>query len=378
MSVRSAAGRQLITTLLSLKKREMPIARSPEARRLFAVASGKGGVGKTLFSAALGVALARAGRKTVLVDADFGGPNMHQVLRRSDAKVNLSDFISGVEPDLERIAHKTDFQYLRIIPGGSGLANLPYASRIKIFRHLHHIDAQDIVLDLGAGVDRAQFEILNRSDVGFLVTIPEPLALQNGFHFLRACLLQSLNSAFYQQPAILRVLSQANDRQPQTVRQLTEQVKKSGADHYLMWKRHLDSFRPVMVLNMSRREDDVNEGLALQAAIRDMLCISFAEIFHVRFDAQLRPALLSGRTDLLFSEHGILMSAVKEIAGALTGGVKTVGRGVRSDSLEPLQRPEEICSVACPLWGRCRAQNGGYPCRIELVRSINQLRRSSP
>lgn len=57
---------------------------------LIAVASGKGGVGKSTLSANLAVAMARAGRKVGLVDADIYGPSQPRLLARE-----------GVKPDAE-------------------------------------------------------------------------------------------------------------------------------------------------------------------------------------------------------------------------------------------------------------------------------------
>ncbi|VXC96534.1 Mrp/NBP35 family ATP-binding protein [Sphingomonas sp. 8AM] len=50
------------------------------ARRIVAVASGKGGVGKSTLSANLAIALARAGRRTGLVDADIYGPSQPRLM----------------------------------------------------------------------------------------------------------------------------------------------------------------------------------------------------------------------------------------------------------------------------------------------------------
>src|SRR5713226_5358001 len=59
-----------------------PGLRKKRARRIIAVGGGKGGIGKTLLTANLGIALAQRGFKVVLVDADLGGANLPT---RSDA-----------------------------------------------------------------------------------------------------------------------------------------------------------------------------------------------------------------------------------------------------------------------------------------------------
>ena len=64
--------------------------------RVIAITSGKGGVGKTTFSANLGVGLSRRGKKTVLVDMDMGLRNVDVILGMETAVVNhLGDYFEG-------------------------------------------------------------------------------------------------------------------------------------------------------------------------------------------------------------------------------------------------------------------------------------------
>jgi flagellar biosynthesis protein FlhG len=64
------------------------------ARRIVALGGGKGGIGKTLVSANLGIALAQRGKRVVLVDADLGGANLHTCLGLPQPAATLSDFVS--------------------------------------------------------------------------------------------------------------------------------------------------------------------------------------------------------------------------------------------------------------------------------------------
>lgn len=61
------------------------------ARRLIAVASGKGGVGKSTLSANLAIALARGGRRTGLVDADIYGPSQPRLMKVEGSRPEARD-----------------------------------------------------------------------------------------------------------------------------------------------------------------------------------------------------------------------------------------------------------------------------------------------
>ena len=83
--------------------------RNPGAR-LLAVGGGKGGVGKTFIAANLATALARLGKRVVIVDADLEGPNLHTCLGMPPPKRTLSDFINRKVTDLNDIVTSTTIE----------------------------------------------------------------------------------------------------------------------------------------------------------------------------------------------------------------------------------------------------------------------------
>jgi flagellar biosynthesis protein FlhG len=76
------------------KARPEGTAPSRRARRIVAVGGGKGGIGKSLVSANLGIALARAGHRVILADVDLGGANLHTCLGMTQPQATLSDVVT--------------------------------------------------------------------------------------------------------------------------------------------------------------------------------------------------------------------------------------------------------------------------------------------
>ena len=76
--------------------------------QIIPIASGKGGVGKSLVSANLAIALAQSGKRVVLVDLDLGASNLHLVLGNQSPKAGLGTFLTG-NSDLSSLSESLRF-----------------------------------------------------------------------------------------------------------------------------------------------------------------------------------------------------------------------------------------------------------------------------
>ena len=83
----------------------------------WAVGSGKGGVGKSVVTANLAIALAQKGKKCVILDADLGGANQHTILGMPYPRTSLADLFSRTVPSLKEILLPTPIPNLWLISG---------------------------------------------------------------------------------------------------------------------------------------------------------------------------------------------------------------------------------------------------------------------
>lgn len=147
--------------------------------RTLAVASGKGGVGKTIITANLGAALAANGQRVVLFDADLGLANLDVVLGvKSDVTVrHLVEGLAGAETvAVEGPAG------LRVIVGNSGVGSLLRLSRSRLEVVLEKTrdldDSTDfLILDVASGADARVITFLAFADEAILVTTPDPASI---------------------------------------------------------------------------------------------------------------------------------------------------------------------------------------------------------
>ncbi len=160
----------------------------PKGRNIIAVASGKGGVGKTWFSITLTHALARAGQRTLLFDGDIGLANVDIQLGLMP-KHDLGSVVAG-RLTLNQAATSFPEGGFDVIAGRSGsgtLANIPL-SRLQLLGDdlaLLAMAYDRVVLDLGAGVEKTVRALAVNAGTILVVTTDEPTSLTDAYAFIK-------------------------------------------------------------------------------------------------------------------------------------------------------------------------------------------------
>ena len=160
----------------------------PRGKNVVAVASGKGGVGKTWFSISYAQALSKAGKKVLLFDGDLGLANVDVQLGLMP-KRDLNDVIRG-RLGLDKVIQKYEDGGFDIIAGRSGQASLSALpnQRLGLLRDQILEVAQNydvVIIDLGAGVDRTVRLLSAAAAMTLLVTTDEPTSLTDAYAFIK-------------------------------------------------------------------------------------------------------------------------------------------------------------------------------------------------
>lgn len=230
-------------------------AKRARVPRIWAVGGGKGGVGKSVVASSLAVALARSGVRCVAVDADFGAANLHTLLGISEPRWLLRHFLGGEVQNLEEIACATTVPNLRLVSGARAsvyAANLGHPQRQKLLRHLRRLDADDVILDLGAGSSFNSLDFFVSADLNLAVVTPEPTAIENAYHFIKAAWFRVMR------PAALRpevretlrfVLGNRLSRGSLPPRELLNAVSEVDTNAGDQLRQLTKAFRPALVMN---------------------------------------------------------------------------------------------------------------------------------
>ena len=259
--------------------------------QVWAFGGGKGGIGKTFLAANLGATVALAGRRVVLADLDLGGGNLHTCLGvRTGSRVNLLDYLDHRVDELEKVAIETAIPGMRLILGAlshPGAAETTRGQRIEMLRQIRALQADVVILDLSAGTGRQTLDFFLAASVRFMVTTPEPTAIENMYQFLRAAYYRRLAHALSGSPVreVLRAaMDQRNERGIRTPGDLLSEVEKIDSQEAARFKRVISEMRPRLIVNQVRDSDEVKLGFSLRGVCRKHLGVDLDYVGYVNFD----------------------------------------------------------------------------------------------
>lgn len=163
-----------------LGKRTKPV-------RVIAVASGKGGVGKTNVSVNLAVALTKLGNRVLLMDADMGLANV-DIMLGLQAKYNLSHVLSGEKSLVEVMADAPGgFKIIPATSGDSRMAQLTLAENSGIINAFSEIDGflDVLIIDTAAGIADSVISYCRASQEVVVVVTDEPASMTDAYALIK-------------------------------------------------------------------------------------------------------------------------------------------------------------------------------------------------
>lgn len=166
--------------------------RRVEPGSIIAVASGKGGVGKTFMSITLASAFAQQGQRTLLVDGDLGLANV-DVQLGIEPITDIAAVIAGwveLEDAVTPVDGGAGDGGFDVLPGRSGSGALAELSTDEVSRlaaGLTTLSLQydKIVLDLGAGIEANCMRLARAADKALIVITDDPSSMTDGYAFMK-------------------------------------------------------------------------------------------------------------------------------------------------------------------------------------------------
>ncbi len=293
--------------------------------RILPIASGKGGVGKSLISTNLSIALAQAGKKVVLADLDLGASNLHLMLGFNVPKHGLGTWLSGAKIRFEDIVYETEYTNLRFIPGDAeipGLANIAYRQKTHLARKLLAIeDADYLVLDLGAGTGSNILDFFLLSGRGLVITAPTVTATLNAYLFLKNAIFRLMWDSFKPKSKARSVLESLKkdgaSLQRAYIPEILARVAELDPASKTAFDMRMSRFSPRLILNMLEDPKDAEKAQKIRRSCREYLGMDL-EHLGVIYRDDLQDVALAGRIPIIrYKPQSVLSQAVYRIADKL-------------------------------------------------------------
>ncbi len=288
------------------------------------VASGKGGVGKTVFVANLGIALAKRGKTVLLIDLDLGGSNLHTCLGMSNKQPGVGNYIYKSESSLESLIVGTNYPQLYFISGDSllpGTANLNYFVKKKIIKQMHDLIADYIIIDLGAGTAYNTLDFFLVSTKGLLVATPETTSILNAYSFMKSALYRLLYRSFppnsSERDCIYDFITDRIEGTDTSFTNLIDSLGDISAESGNYAREQLTSLYPRIILNMGRSPQDIALGSKLREIAGNNLGIVVEYIGFIGYEDLVRRSILERTPTIVGHPSSAFGKQIDQIAQKL-------------------------------------------------------------
>ena len=292
---------------------------------VYAIAGGKGGAGKSVVSIMLSRVFAADKIRTVLIDGDLGGANLHTLLGMKYPKKSLVDFLTKNEKSLNDVMIMTSDKYVQLVSGAGevlGMANLKSTMKAKLIRHIRALEADRVVLDLGAGSSFNVLDLFLTADRHVLVVSTEPTSLQNVYEFLKFAVGRLLHTRYAKNkelaPFIKRFIVPDHESGLRTVPELIKTIQAYDRQLANKVANVIELFRPYVVINMA---DGQTEALkyynAIEATARRYLKLTTVHAGTIFRGMEILTAIKS-RESLLTAKLGVNNYPVIKIKSGLS------------------------------------------------------------
>ncbi|CAE6776469.1 MAG: P-loop NTPase [Nitrospira sp.] len=226
---------------------------------IVSIGSGKGGVGKSIIAANLSMLMAKRGKRVVLADLDVGGADAHILFGMLNPPRTLTDFIDRRVARLDEVLQPISAHpFLQLLPGtGDTLAtaNLPYAKKRRLIRHFAQLQADVIVVDIGAGTSYHALDFFLMADHYVTVATPDPTSVLDLYRFIKLAAIRRVLSAFLSRDAVSEALS---ERDFSSIDEVIQAVGETDPNASEVASRTLQGFQPHLIVNRVSGKSRVN------------------------------------------------------------------------------------------------------------------------
>jgi flagellar biosynthesis protein FlhG len=234
--------------------------------RIVTVGGGKGGVGKSIVALNLAATLAQQGKRVVIADMDLGAANQHLLLGLSQPGPGLQALLDKSVDEAQDCLTATSVPNLRLLAGTSavfGAANITHFQKVRLLQKLRALEADIVIIDVGAGVGYNMLDFFGLGSRKLLVTTPQVTAIHDAYSFLKGAMLRILHhnadkaiefallepaAASSRGEKVVEILARLREVRPELADKVFAEIGRFGAclvGNQVMNRAHAGVFRAV-------------------------------------------------------------------------------------------------------------------------------------
>ena len=266
-------------------------------KQFWAIGGGKGGGGKSLITLMLGATLTRWGKKVIIVDADLGGSNINLLVGIKNPLHTLEDFIYRRTEKIEDVVLDTPVKNLKVICGAGdilGMANPKSTQKARLLNSLADLEADIILLDLGAGTSYATLDFFLFASRKLIVLSPQSTAIQNAYGFLKSCLYRKLTQEYKNDPQCFELIQKGlspGDERISNIEELISAFNELGEGKKMELISHVNEINVGLVINMVREGKDIHLGRSFIDVSNKYLSINAEYMGFIEYSAMLEKSV---------------------------------------------------------------------------------------
>ena len=295
-------------------------------KNVIAVGGGKAGIGKSTFVANLGVSMAKRGKNVVVIDADTGATNLHNILGVRSPEKTLDDFLNNRQTDLAAALVDTAYSNLRLLSSASdvlSLASPNYSERQRLLRAIQKLKTDAIIFDISAGTNQRATDFFSLAPIGIILIEPIPTSLENAFSFIKNLLVRGLLRRFYHDKEISAFIQNAVDpRSTKTNLHFSDLLLKleEKAPGKVSAYRQLfleGVCRMSIVVNSVKNADQNEAGDKFARLIKRDLSLNMEVLGTLPFEAAMDDAVINRIPFVIKNPESLYTKKISDIASRI-------------------------------------------------------------
>ena len=263
-------------------------------KRIITVGGGKGGVGKSIVASNLSLAIAQTGSRVVLVDCDLGAANQHVLFGIDRPKPGIQGLLDRKIDSLEDGLTPTPHPNLQLVAGTGasvGAANINHGEKQRIIRRIRALNADVIIIDVGAGVSYNVLDFFEQGAQRLMVVTPQVTSIQTAYSFLKGAVMRTLQHAA-EKAAELELLAPASKSgENEKVSQILARVREQSPDLAMAIDTVLSRFGAQIVGNQVFESSQAGIFHAITRMIQDFLGVTVPILGTVRASRRVRESV---------------------------------------------------------------------------------------